>query len=274
MHKNFFFILCFFFFSLFSVNETKTTFSKIKEKGELVVAMYHKDRIPFFYLDKNGKLKGLDISIIETIAKSIGVPFKILRVPTFNAVVEAVSSGKADMGVSKLSFTIARGQKVLYTDAYTMFRKGLLVNRIQLEKMKMDEGKPIIELFNNNKVKIGVIANSSYEQYAHKLFPKAQIISSDDWKNIVSQVYQGDLVAAFRDEFELANTIFWKPDGYLKLFAISLKNENDPIKIIVPANQPHMINWLNNLLKESHFQEKLESILKLYYQALDEMKAP
>ena len=82
--------------------------ARIVNRGELVVAMYRVDQPPFFYV-KGGELMGIEVDLAKAIAKELKVSVRFDRSPaTFNEVVDVVARQDADLGISKLSRTLAR----------------------------------------------------------------------------------------------------------------------------------------------------------------------
>ncbi|MBN2618351.1 MAG: transporter substrate-binding domain-containing protein, partial [Spirochaetales bacterium] len=50
-----------------------SVFNSIKERKNLIVAITKSDQPPFFYVDKDGELKGFDIDIAKNMASKLGV---------------------------------------------------------------------------------------------------------------------------------------------------------------------------------------------------------
>jgi len=107
----------------------------ILDRNQLIVAVIGVDIPPFFVKNKPGNLIGSDITIAQDLATALGVSLKIDRTAkTFNDVVDIVNSQKADLGISKLSQTLARAKMVSFSRPYLTLRHGLLINRLQLAK--------------------------------------------------------------------------------------------------------------------------------------------
>jgi polar amino acid transport system substrate-binding protein len=88
----------------------------ILDRGELIVAMTAGDQPPFYYVEPNGQLAGLDATLARDIASRLGVKVSFNRSPkSFNEVVELVAQGGADVAISKLSRTLVRAQMVRFT---------------------------------------------------------------------------------------------------------------------------------------------------------------
>lgn len=239
----------------------------IKDRGKLIVAMYSVDQPPFFMKDKNGKLIGLDVEIATKMAEIMGVEVEFNReAQSFNEVVDIVSSGKADIGISKLSFTLVRSQKVLYTKPYIVLGKTFLLNRLEMAKLNTSRKADTLNgLLNKKGRTIGVIKDSSYESFARQLFPNATIVPLDSWgPQTLEMGVRGDVLGIFRDDLEIKKLIRQKPDANLKVLPVTLKNQEDPIRIIVPWNQDHFVFWVNEFLQSLEISFTVDELLTKY----------
>ena len=98
-----------------STNSNFPDIQKVIDEKLLIVAMHKDDRSPFFFVNKEGKLAGIDVEIAEALAKSLGVDIKFIRTASsFDEVVNQVANGQAHIGISKLSYTSERAKKVIY----------------------------------------------------------------------------------------------------------------------------------------------------------------
>ena len=75
-------------------------FVKIAQRGVLVVAMLKTDSPPFFY-QRGADLAGIDVDMAHEIGRELNVPVRFDRsAGSFNEVVDIVSRGEADLGIS------------------------------------------------------------------------------------------------------------------------------------------------------------------------------
>lgn len=232
---------------------------QIKERGRIVVAMYWQDRPPFFYKNVQGQLVGIDVNLARDIAKWLDVDVEFDReAKSFDQVVDRVVSGHADIGISKLSVTLSRAQRALYTDPYVIFHQALLVNRLALTALKSKApNQESLALITDSSIKIGVRKGTSYEEYAKIMFPNSEIVVFSELTEIMEAVREGKVVAAFYDEFELKTQIYKNPELsiYAKLFI--LKDSVDLIAMVVAPGNSQLHSWLNTYLK---FRENYLSI--------------
>ena len=222
---------------------------RIKNRGKLIVAMYYQDRPPWFYLDKQGQLAGIDVDMAHDIARVLGVDVEFDRAArSFNEVVDRVAAGNADMAISKLSVTLVRAQRIRYTQPYIVFNQALLVNRLRLAAVQnANPGKTALELILNTTDKIGVAKGTSYEEFARDIFSKAQIAAVPE-EDLFAATVRGEALAALYDANEI--NMFMKENPELSITAkvIVLKDRIDPIAIAVAPQDQQLLAWLNHYL--------------------------
>src|SRR5690606_37444452 len=102
------------------VEQLPPVLRRIHERGRLRVALYSEDRFPFFFVDERGELVGSDIELANGIARQLGlreVEFD-RSAPKYEGIIDRVAAGQVDMAIAKISITLNRAQRVLYSDPY------------------------------------------------------------------------------------------------------------------------------------------------------------
>jgi ABC-type amino acid transport substrate-binding protein len=223
-------------------------FKRIYQRGKIVIAMYKGDRYPYFFPDAAGNPVGSDVDLAYDIASKLGVDVEFLRTAsTFDEVADQVAAGQADIAVSKLSITLPRAQKVLFSEPYLLLHQSLLVNRLQFAAFDKNQSDPL-EVIRKNSVKIGVVKGTSYVGYAHELSDKAETVEYDNVNKMMEAAYRGEVFAAFYDDVEINSYIDNNPDRAIRLQAFVLRDRVDPIAIAVAPNDSRLLAWLNQLL--------------------------
>lgn len=238
---------------------------KILHRGKIIVAINAEDHSPFHMVDQNGKLIGIDIEIAETIAKHLKVPVEYLRsTRNFDEVIDQVVRGEADLAISKLSYTPERALRAAFTKPYIMLHKAILVNRLHLARLGSDLS--IKKLLSLKGIKIGTIAGSSYVAFAREIFsPSLELYTDTDWDKVIAKVESGECFGGFRDENEFKKILIKKPKMNLNALTIVLKEEEDPICVVLPQGQQEFLHWVNDLLiHEKSLRFELGEILKKY----------
>lgn len=222
--------------------------ARIVERGELIVAMLAVDTPPFFY-EKNGQTVGLEVDMARDIARELGVNLRITRqAKTFNGVVDVVARQEADLGISKLSRTLARAQVIRFSEPYLRLNHALVLNRMAFAQLAKD--KPVTSVVRNFTGSIGVIARSSFADYAKRNFPLAKVQPYSSWEEVVAAVQKGEVIGAYRDEFEIKHLLKRDPTASLTLRTVSLKDLEDTLGIAVGIGDPVLLAFVNQYLNQ------------------------
>jgi ABC-type amino acid transport substrate-binding protein len=222
--------------------------ARIVTRGELVVAMLGVDTPPFFY-EKKGELVGLEVDLARAIGKELGVKVRFNRdAKTFNAVVDIIARGEADMAISKLSRTLARTQVISFSQPYLTLNHALILNRVKFAQFAKD--KPLPQVIRNFTGTIGVIAKSSFSDYAQRNFPKAKVQEYPGWGDVLKALDKGEIIGAYRDEFEVKRILKADPTASLVLRTVTLKDLEDTLGIAVGINDPVLLAFVNEYLTQ------------------------
>jgi polar amino acid transport system substrate-binding protein len=227
--------------------------ARIKQRGELVVAMYYED-VPLFCMrDSNNELVGIDIEIARDIAKKLGVKLTLNRdSKTFDEIVQTVANRKADVGISSLSDTLERATTVSFTIPYWSLRQALLINRLKLSSYKdHPDFKQAELLLNQTGIEIGVLKGSSYVDFAKKFFPLATIVSYPTIAEGIEDTKKAKLLAFLYDEVEIMNWNKLHPEDSLFLKSEFITRSEDTLAMAVHWQDDHLLSWLNLSIQQS-----------------------
>lgn len=242
--------------------------ARIKQRGELVVAMYYED-VPLFCMrNSNNELEGIDIELARDIADKLGVKLTLKReAKTYDEIVQFVADRKADIGLSSLSDTLERAMTVSFTTPYWSLRQALLINRLKLSSYKdHPDFKKIELLLNQPGIEIGVLKGSSYVDFAKKMFPHASIESYDNIAQGIEDTKKAKLLAFLYDEVEIMNWNKLHPEDSLFLKSDFITQSEDTLAIAVHWQDSHLLAWLNLSIEQS--KNNLLKKLKDKYSAL------
>jgi polar amino acid transport system substrate-binding protein len=234
--------------------------ARIFNRGELVVAMLGVDTPPFFYT-KNNQLVGLEVDLAKAIARELKVTVRFDRsAKTFNEVVDMVARQEADLGISKLSRTLARAQKISFTDPYLRLNHAFILNRVKFAEYA--KGRPVTSAIREYKGTLGVIANSSFSDYATRYFPQAELRSYASWGALLKAVEKGEVVAAYRDEFEVKSVLKTDPKASLTLRTVTFKDLEDTLGIAVGIQDPVLLAFVDQYLSQSAEKLTIDTVLQ------------
>ena len=218
---------------------------RVCESGVLRVARYKGERPPFFF-ERDGQWVGFGVDLGRDIAERLGVRYREdASAESFDAVVDMVAAGEADIGLSKLSSTLERGLRVRFTDPYLTVYQALLVNRLSVPQ----RGDPFQSL-NATGLIVGALDGSSYVGYAESLFGAAEVRPFADFGVMMDEVVDGGIDAALMDSAR-ANT--WRRANSERLIQVRTtvdKKRKDPLAIAVGWRDTQLLAWLNLYLRQ------------------------
>ena len=239
---------------------------KIKDRGQLIVATLSRDIVPAVMSDSNGNLFGNDMDLAKAIAKELKVGLTVDRTAqTFNGVVDVVASGKADIGLSSLSRTLARAEKVRFSRPYVVLRPVLVMNRIAASKYALNGSLPSMAVFSGL---IGEPKGNSYLEFAKTVSPKATLVEFGDWDETFKALTEGRIVASFRDEIGVKNYLFKYPERSVELSTTAIDDPSmaDGISIAVNSQSLHLLGFINLYLEMNYPTRKAEDLFRIYAQ--------
>ncbi|PSN13569.1 amino acid ABC transporter substrate-binding protein [filamentous cyanobacterium CCT1] len=249
-----------------------TELDHIKQKGRLEVVMFFEDVPPFFMHNRQGSLVGIDPQLAQDIAEKLGVEVSFNRQPqTFDAVIDRLRLGDADIAISLLSDTLNRALQVNFSEEYVVLRQTLLVNRLQLAQRfpKAQTNDEIRVQLNQGGLKIGVIEGTSYVDFLKADYPLATPVLYSDFKRMIRDVETGELFALLYDELEVLNWRYDHPDIGLRLKMVLLGDRKDTIAIAVNRQDKELLAWLNLYLAKIRNDGSLDRLIKTYLEKSD-----
>lgn len=101
----------------------------IVDRGALQVSLTRFD-LPAFHWRSGELFAGPEVELARQLARALGVAVKFVdEAPSFDSVIDAVATGRADIGISKLSQTYYRLMRVRFSEPYITLRHALLYER-------------------------------------------------------------------------------------------------------------------------------------------------
>lgn len=220
--------------------------AQILNRGELIVALLATSSPPFVH-EKGGKLVGVDIDLVEEIAKELGVPVRYDRsAKTHDEITQLVAQDKADLGVSKLARTLNRAQTVMFSTPYVSLDHSLLVNRLEFAKMARDQS--VTRAVQNFEGKMGVLGGSAWVEFARRYFPKATVVAYPSWPKMVEAVKKGEVVAVYRDAVEVRSVMENDQTLALTLRTVSFTDLQSQICVVIRDGDAVLVSFVNTLI--------------------------
>ncbi|KOY15366.1 amino acid ABC transporter substrate-binding protein/permease [Paenibacillus xylanivorans] len=147
---------------------------------------------PFEYQDENGDFVGIDMDLLDAIAKDQNFNYQI-KALGFNAAVQALESNQVDGVIAGMSITDERKQKFDFSEPYYQSGvvMGISANNDTVKSYEDLRGKKVA-------VKTGTEGYSFAESIASKY--GFTIVPFDDSSQMYDDVKTGNSVACFEDE--------------------------------------------------------------------------
>lgn len=232
----------------------------ICERGELRVVRFGGERPPFFFEGGTERV-GFDVDLGRDIARRLGVRYREIEpAESFDAVVERVAEGSADLGISKLSSTLARAQRVRFSGPYLTVYQALLVNRLSVPQ----GGDPFQEL-NAPGFTIGALTGTSYVGYVRDSLSQAEARSYSDFEAMMDDVVSGTIDAALMDS---ARADSWRRGHQEQLIHVRTtidRSRSDPLAIAVGWQNTHLLAWVNLYLGRIRADGTAESLYQKWF---------
>jgi polar amino acid transport system substrate-binding protein len=140
-----------------------------------------------------------------------------------------------------MTITPKRNLKVAFVGPYYISGKGLLT-KIQTVASLKDASS-----INNPDFTLAALKDSTSQLFAEKLIPRAKLIITKGLDEAVNLVIEGKVNALIADYPVCAASAFrHRGKG---LAAGEVRFTHEPLGIALPANDPLLVNWVDNFLK-------------------------
>lgn len=218
---------------------TAPVLDRILQRGELVVGTSG-EQPPLTVKNKAGKIIGLDADLARYIANAMDVKLRFEVMP-FPELLPALEAGKVDMILSGMTITPKRNLKVAFVGPYYISGKGILT--------KIETATSLKEASRMNRPDFTVVAlkNSTSQLFAEKAMPRAKLMTANSMDEAVELVIQGKVDALVADYPVCAVSAF-RHQGK-GLAAGEVRFTVEPLGIALPANDPLLVNWVENFLR-------------------------
>lgn len=236
------------------------------KKNTLVVAT-SANFAPFEYMDGN-EFKGIDIDIIKDIAKELNMEL-VIKNMEFDSVVQSVSSGNADVGISGLTINESRQKVVNFTEPYFSASQVVIFNVNDNNFVGIDSKEGLINAINKIKgIKIGVQTGTTGEFFAKgdidwnfEGFKDANILSFSNGAMAVSAMLNKQIDIVIIDE--MPAKVLVKANKGSNYLAIPLTEEK--YSISVGKNKEELLKKINDILQGMKEDGSIDEIVNKYY---------
>jgi len=224
--------------SIAGCGETKTM-SKIEKSGKLVVGT-SAEYAPFEYhtqVDGKDTIIGVDISIIQEIAKDLGVQLEIVDMG-FDGLLGALSTNKIDIVIAGMNPDAERKKAVDFSKIYYEAKQSVLVraeDKDSIKSIKDLSGK-----------KVGAQLGSTQEGLAKEQMTDSSLVSLGKIPDLVMEL-KNKKIDALVVELPVANG-YIKNNKDLALSDIPVKIDSNGFAIAVKKGNSDLVELINKSL--------------------------
>ncbi len=228
---------------------------RIMAKKELVVGTAA-SMPPLNMTTKGGEIIGMEMDLARFFANAMDVKLTLSRMQ-FNELLPALEKGKIDMILSGMTMTPQRNLKVAFVGPYFASGKSILTKKKNVESV--DE---LPKMNQPDKVLV-TLKGSTSQMFVEKLIPKAKLVLADNYDQAVAHVQNDTAVAMVADYPICMVSVYRYPDaGFITL---GKPISYEPIGIALPANDPLLINWVQNSLNFLEKSGDLDGLLQRWF---------
>ena len=224
-----------------------------KKSAKPKLTMVTNATFPPYEFVSGHEIDGIDPAIIRTIAERLGYDLEIQDM-SFDAVITAVQSGKADIAASGITVTEERKKRVSFTLPYVIAEQLIIVP--QTSEIQSSEDL--------KKVRIGVQHGTTGDTYVTENFQEPQRF--DDGSLAVAALLRGKVDAVVLDNEPAMVHAAGNPE--LKLLDTPLTFEE--YALAVAKNREQLLAMLNRTLAEMKQDGAIEAIQKKYAEKIGE----
>ena len=142
------------------------------------------DYRPFSVARADGGYEGLDVDLVQAMAKSLGAKVEFVKSPWPQLMDTFVE--KCDIGVGGISVTLDRQKRAFFTEPYMVNGKAPITKCENVKKFQTvaDIDKPGVTVIEN--------PGGSNERFARANFKQAKIVIFDDYTKIFDEILKGN----------------------------------------------------------------------------------
>ena len=242
-------------FAAGEIKNLSPVLDRIIAKKELVVGTAA-SMPPLNMTTKDGQIIGMEADLARYFANGMGVKLT-LKSMRFNDLLSALGKGQVDMVLSGMTITPQRNLSVAFVGPYFASGKSILTKQAKVELV--DE----IEKMNNRDKVLVALKGSTSQTFVEKLMPKAKLVLSDDYDKAVAMVKNDGAIAMVADYPICFLSVNRYPEAGLATLTKPISYE--PIGVALPASDPLLVNWVQNVLSFLEKTGELEELTQRWF---------
>lgn len=223
--------------------------SKKSDNGKLTVAT-NAEFQPFEYMDNN-KIVGIDVDIVNEIAKGMGETPEIQNM-NFDSVIPSVTTGKSELGVAGITKTPDREKSVDFSDPYYDAKNMVIVK---------SDNTTITDKDSLKGKKIAVQKATTGDDLATGITGDSNVVRFDATTDAATELKNGKVDAVIIDSFPAQTLV--KQNKDLKLLeGVSFSSEQ--YCIAVKKGNKDLLAKVNKIIKQMKDSGEIDKIVKKY----------
>jgi polar amino acid transport system substrate-binding protein len=227
---------------------SSSVLGRIRAKGELVVGTAA-SMPPLNMTTKTGEIIGLEIDLAQAMADAMKVRLRLSAMP-FGDLLPALEAGQVDMILSGMTMTPERNMRFAFVGPYLTSGKSFLAKETTVASSKGSED------LNTATMRLAALRGSTSEVFVQQNMPKATLVSTRDYDEGITMVLQDKVDAMIADLPACLFAVRRYPDR--GLYALETPLTYEPIGIALSGNDPLLLNWTQNWLRELETTGALE----------------
>ena len=232
------FIIAALFMSMAATADYSPVLEKFLKTGELRVGMSG-NQPPLNTHSRDGGLIGLEVDLAKQLASAMGVEVKFVEKP-FGDLLAALDKGEVDIVMSGVSITASRTTRFAFAGPYMMSGRSVLTKSETLAAARGPDA------MNQSQFKFAALDNSTSKDFVEKYLPKSKLVIVKDYDVGVQLVLDDKVDGLIADMTICVLSVLRYPD--MGLATLNQPMTVEPIGIAVPANDPQLLNLLDNYL--------------------------
>ncbi|MCM1263177.1 MAG: transporter substrate-binding domain-containing protein [Butyrivibrio sp.] len=235
-----------------SDSQDKDLLGRIKDKGEIVVAM-EGTWAPWTYHDEDDKLVGFDTEVAEKIAEKLGVEAVFVE-GEWDGLLAGLEVGRYDIMVNGVEVTDERSEKYDFTEPYAYIRTALVVGEDNTDITSFEdlEGKTTANSINSTYMYLA-------EEYG------ATVLGVDTLDQTMDMVLSGRADATLNAEVSVYDYFNVHSDAELKVVALTDEASLVSIPIRKGEDSDSLREAINEAIKELRESGELAEISEKYF---------
>jgi polar amino acid transport system substrate-binding protein len=206
---------------------------------------------------KTGKIIGFEADLAGSMATAMGVRLTLEAMP-FSELIPALEAGSVDMVISGLTITPERNLKVAFVGPYLVSGKAVLT---KIDRLASAKDPSVID---RQTLTVAALKGSTSQEFVEKRMPKAKLVTTKNYDEAVAMVIRGTVDAMVADFPICVVSILRYPDQGLLTVIDPFTYE--PLGVAVPANDPLLINWVQNFLRRLEGSGELETLKSNWFE--------